>query len=60
MERNITTLGIVLHSRRWGQTNRRLKLLSVDLGMTVEMLRHNGDSPRNPGLGPANREDGKR
>ncbi|HOE84023.1 MAG TPA: DNA repair protein RecO [Sphaerochaeta sp.] len=33
MERNITTLGIVLHSRRWGQTNRRLKLLSVDLGI---------------------------
>lgn len=33
MERNITTLGIVLHSRRWGQANRRLKLLSVDLGI---------------------------
>lgn len=33
MERNITTLAIVLHSRRWGQTNRRLRLLSVDLGI---------------------------
>ncbi len=33
MERNITTLGIVLHSRRWGQTNRLLKVLSVDLGI---------------------------
>ena len=33
MERNITTLGIVLHSQRWGQANRRLKVLSVDLGI---------------------------
>jgi DNA repair protein RecO (recombination protein O) len=33
MERNITTLGIVLHSRRWGQANRLLKVLSVDLGI---------------------------
>ncbi len=33
MERNITTLGIVLHSQRWGQIHRRLRLLSVDLGI---------------------------
>lgn len=33
MERNITTLGIVLHNQRWGQIHRRLRVLSVDLGI---------------------------
>ncbi len=33
MERNISSLGIVLHSQRYGQQNRRLKLLTVDFGL---------------------------
>jgi DNA repair protein RecO (recombination protein O) len=33
MERNISSLAIVLHSQRWGQINRRLTLLSVDYGL---------------------------
>ena len=33
MERNVSSLAIVLHSQRYGQLNRRLKLLSVDYGI---------------------------
>lgn len=33
MERNVSSLAIVLHSQRYGQHNRRLKLLSVDFGI---------------------------
>ncbi|MGE4584178.1 MAG: DNA repair protein RecO [Sphaerochaeta sp.] len=33
MERNVSSLAIVLHSQRYGQLNRRLKLLSVDFGI---------------------------
>lgn len=33
MERNVSSLAIVLHSQRHGQLNRRLKLLSVDFGI---------------------------
>lgn len=33
MDRNVSSLAIVLHSQRYGQLNRRLKLLSVDLGI---------------------------
>lgn len=33
MERNVSSLAIVLHSQRYGQLNRRLKLLTVDFGI---------------------------
>lgn len=33
MERNVSSLAIVLHSVRYGQMNRRLKLLTVDFGL---------------------------
>ncbi|MDT4761754.1 DNA repair protein RecO [Sphaerochaeta sp. PS] len=33
MERNVSSLAIVLHSIRYGQMNRRLKLLTVDFGL---------------------------
>ncbi|NCC13290.1 MAG: DNA repair protein RecO [Spirochaetia bacterium] len=33
MERNVSSLGIVLHSQRYGQLNRKLTLLSVDFGI---------------------------
>ena len=33
MERNVSSLAIVLHSQRYGQHNRRLKLLTVDFGI---------------------------
>ncbi len=33
MERNVSSLAIVLHSQRYGQLNRRLKLLTVDYGI---------------------------
>lgn len=33
MERNVASLAIVLHSQRYGQLNRRLRLLSVDWGI---------------------------
>lgn len=33
MERNVSSLGIVLHSIRYGQMNRRLTLLTVDFGL---------------------------
>ncbi len=33
MERNVSSLAIVLHSIRYGELNRRLKLLTVDFGL---------------------------
>ncbi|MDD4574653.1 MAG: DNA repair protein RecO [Sphaerochaeta sp.] len=33
MERNVSSLAIVVHSIRYGQMNRRLKLLTVDFGL---------------------------
>jgi DNA repair protein RecO (recombination protein O) len=33
MERNVSSLAIVLHSQRYGQLNRKLTLLSVDFGI---------------------------
>ena len=33
MERNVSSLAIVLHSIRYGQMNRRLKLLTLDFGL---------------------------